>query len=159
MDWNAITTTAITAVGSGGSAFLGAFLRFKQRLKAAEDAAATALRETVALSGKLAALEKSCVDHARGWRLEFDGFKEDYARDLRHSQELNNAVEDARASRPDPAEILRHEVEELKKQLERMKERQARYVRSETFVEHTKAQETQWKEIARTLGRLEALAK
>jgi predicted nuclease with TOPRIM domain len=159
LDWNEVTKTALTVAGSGGSAFLGAFFRFKQRLKDAETNAAEALAEAQTATADLAVLRSAHENLAAGWRLEFNALKDDFQRELAHRTALEEAREEGRASRRDPTEDLRDELEELKKQLERLKERQARYVRSETFVEHTKAQETQWKEIARTLGRLEALAR
>jgi hypothetical protein len=159
LDWNDVAKTALTAVGSGGSAFLGAFLRFKQRLAEAEANAKKALEEAAKARGETAHLEVTLKNLAAGWRLEFDGLKSDFNRDLEHREELDAAREEGRASRRDPTEDLRHEVDELKKQLERMRERQARFVRNETFVDHVKAQEQQWREIARTMGRLDALTK
>ncbi len=166
MDWTEFGKTALTVAGSGGSAFIGAFFRFKQRLadaegaaKAAKQEADSAKAEALAARAETAALKASMEALTKGWRMEFDDFKEDYEKDKKHRLELDEAVAEARQSRPDPTEALGREVDELKKTLERLRERQARYVRNEQFVEHTRAQETQWKEIARTLGRLEALAK
>lgn len=159
MDWDSVAKTAITAVGSGGSAFLGAFLRFKQRLKQAEDDAGAARKDASIARAEVAELRAEVANLKTGWRLEFDSFKEDYERDVKHREEMEEAIAEARESRPDPTETLRHEVDQLKQQLEKMKERQARYVRNETFADHVRGQESQWKEIARTLGRLETLTK
>lgn len=159
MDWNEVVKTGLTAVGSGGAAFGGAFLRFKQRLQQAEDNARAGLELAQLLRAELTTY-RAAQDHvAAGWRLEFASLRDDFQRDLDHREELERAREEGRASRRDPAEDLRHELHELKTQLERMKERQARYVRSDTFVQHVKEQETQWKELARTMGRLDVLAK
>lgn len=166
MDWSKAIEVAVTAGGSGLASFGGAFLRFKQRLKDAEDfakeakaLATAAIEGNRALKTELDNFVRMTESNLRGWRLEFDGFKEDYARDERHRHELEEARAEARQSRPDPVEAFRHELADLKRQLERLRERQGTYVRNETFVEHTRGQEQQWKEIQRTLGRLEALAK
>lgn len=166
MDWNKAMEVAVTAVGSGGASFVGAFLRFKQRLKDAEtnanaalDAAIAGMNKHAELANELAAFKREMNSHLTGWRLEFDGFKDDNERDQRHREALEEARAEARQSRPDPVEAMRHELEQLRRQLDRMKERQNSYVRNETFTEHTRAQEKQWNEIQRTLGRLETIAK
>jgi DNA repair exonuclease SbcCD ATPase subunit len=159
LDWNEVVKTGLTVVGSGGSAFAGAFLRFKQRLKKAEDEAAEALLIARAARDTLFTLKASFDAAVGGWKLEFADLREDFRRDLEHREEVEQAREDGRASRRDPTEDLREELHALRDQLEKLKERQARYVRNETFAEHARAQETQWKEIARVMGRLEALAR
>ena len=91
MDWSKAIEVAVTAGGSGLASFGGAFLRFKQRLKDAEDfakeakaLATAAIEGNRALKTELDNFVRMTESNLRGWRLEFDGFKEDYARDERH---------------------------------------------------------------------------
>lgn len=157
MDWNALAQHGLTAAGSGLSAFLGAFLRFKARLKECEDALKSVKEELPKLVTELAALRVHQSSMNSGWRLEFDGFKEDFTRELEHKKELEQVRQQERGSRPDPTEELRREVSQLRNEIEKLKERGGRYVRNDVFTQFTKSQEDQWKEMARTLGRLEGL--
>ena len=166
VDWNKAIEVAITAAGSGGASFIGAFFRFKQRLKDAEDSARiakevaeAALKQGGAIALELAELKKTVDASFKGWRMEFDGFKEDYERDQQHRAELEEARAEARQSRPDPVEALRHEVGELKRIIERVRDKQGTFVRTEAFTEHTRAMEQQWRTLERTLGQLETLVK
>lgn len=162
VNWDKAIEVAVTAVGSGGSAFIGAFFRFKQRLKeaeasasAAKELAQAAISATNKLESELNDLRKVVESNVKGWRLELTNFQHDYERDQRHREELEDVRRD---SRPDLAETFRHELSDLKRQLDRLRDKQGTYVRNETFTEHARAQEQQWKEIQRVLGRLEALA-
>lgn len=164
MDWDHITQIGLTALGSGGSSFLGAFLRFKQRLKVAEESLASLAAEGPKLRTELAALRTeltTTVAHydatIKGWRLEFDSFKADLATEVQHRKEITEAVEKERHSRPDPLEDLRREVDRMKREIDRIKERSSRYVRSEVFDAFAKSQEDQWKEQTKALGRLEGI--
>ena len=56
--------------------------------------------------------------NVKGWRLELSSFTHDYEKDQRHRQELEDARRD---SRPDLAETFRHELSDLKRQLERLR--------------------------------------
>lgn len=159
MDWNSFAEKALTVGATGIASFGGAFFRFKQRLKEAEDAAKAAKADAEIARAETAALRGTLEAAIKGWRMEFDDFKGDYQRDREHAVELEEARNEARESRPDPAEALRDDIDELRRQVEKIRERTARYVKNETFVEFTRGQEAQWKIIERTLGRLEALAR
>jgi hypothetical protein len=155
VDWNTVASQALTAAGSGASAFLGAFLRYKARLKACEDALKLLATEVPKMRTDLATALMQYDSSTAGWRLEFDGFKDDFEREMKHRKDIDEAVEKERHSRPDPLEDLRREVKELRSQIEQLKERGGRYVRNDAFTAFMRAQEEQWKEMARTLGRLE----
>jgi hypothetical protein len=158
LDWNALAQHGLTAAGSGLSAFLGAFLRFKTRLKECEDAL-KAIKDTQL--PKLLVDQEKLSEHQKtmsaGWRFEFDGFKEDFDREFKHKAELEQVRRQERASHPDPSEELRRELLSMRAEIEKLKERGGRYVRNDAFTQFAKSQEDQWKEMARTLGRLEGL--
>lgn len=155
VDWNKTLEVAITAGGSGLASFGGAFLRFKQRLSLAEARAG----EAVARADELEKALRVAQTSLQTLQQNFDAFTRDYARDQRHRDDLEKARAEARQSYPDPAEIFRQDIDALKRAVERVKERQASFVRNDTFVEHTRAQEQQWRTLERTLGQLETLVK
>lgn len=166
VDWNKAMELAITAGGSGLASFGGAFLRFKQRLATAETSAAAAHARADAADKKCDTIQKELDEFKRavesnlkGWRMEFDTFKNEYERDQRHAEELEDVRAEARRSQPNPVESFRYELEQLKQKLERVRDKQGSFVRNETFVEHTKGQEQQWRTLERTLGQLETLVK
>lgn len=141
MNWDVIIQTGITAIGTGGLSFFGAFFRFSQRLKECEETTASLLQEVTRVAKAS------------------DALRADYDRDLQHRKEMETLRAAERASRPDPIEDLRRDLVQLKQDIEKLKEKGARYVRGDVFAAFTKAQEDQWKEMARTLGRLEGMLK
>jgi hypothetical protein len=138
LDWTTILDHGLTAAASGGASFLGAFFRFKQRLKACEDA-------LTKLSDEVPRLRRQYEIAAAGWRAELDAFRADIRRELQHQQQL--------------VDMRAKELAQMHQDIEKLKERGSRYVRSDAFASFTKSQEDQWKEMARTLGRLEGMLK
>lgn len=76
---------------------------------------------------------------------------------LEHHLELDATKDNIRASMPDPLEDIRTILVELREDIEKLKERGARSVRIDDFTAFTREQEAQWKELAKTLGKLDSL--
>lgn len=159
MDTTAIITQAAGALATGGASFLGAFFRFKQRLKDTTAALKEVALELPALRSAVTDAKNHYEAMARGWHLEFSQLRQDFETEAKHRREIAQALEQDRASRPDPLEDIARDLDRLRQDVERLKDRGGRYVRSDAFAAFTKAQEDQWKEMARTLGRLEGMLK
>jgi hypothetical protein len=71
--------------------------------------------------------------------------------------ELDATKENMRASMPDPLEDIRNMLAEQREDIEKLKERGARAVRVDDFTAFAREQEAQWKELAKTLGKLDSL--
>lgn len=134
VDWKDFIPHAATAVMSGAAAFGAAWGRFKSQLQGHSD-------EIKRLSGEL------------------PRFRETHELEEKHRRELDNVRENMRLSIPDPLEDIRADIARLEQEVAQVREKQSRYVRSDTFAQFTKAQEDQWKEMMRTLGRLEGALK
>lgn len=148
-----------TALITGALSFLAAFLRYKQRLADAEKALKVLAVEVPKYRQDAAETKSHYETLSQGWRLEFNQLKQDFEREIQHQRELAEAVKEDRASRPDPIETLGHDLHTLRQDIEKLRERGGRYVRSDVFASFTKSQEDQWKEMARTLGRMEGMLK
>lgn len=155
MDWDGIIKAGAGSLFTGGAGFLGAYARFKQRLKTAEDGLKKVTEIVTQIGTTLPLLTRKYDDLAAGWRLEFDSFREEFERETKHRLELEEVRDEARASRPDPTEALRREVDRLRSEVERLKDRGSRYVKNDAFAAFTKDQEEQWRALAKTMGRLE----
>ncbi len=131
MDW---IQYAGTAVLSGGTAFLAAWGRFKQKLQEHDTA-----------------LARQAADVAT--------FREQYTREKDHKRELEDLRDKERASRPDPFEDIRHDIARLEEDVEKLKDKVSNHVHANTFAAFTKSQEDQWRDMMRTLGKLEGLFK
>jgi chromosome segregation ATPase len=154
-----IIQSGVTALVTGGASFLGAFFRFKQRLKETEESLKRVLTELPKLRAAVSDIKGHYESLAGGWRLEFNGLKSAFELEIKHQRDLAEALKEDRASRPDPLEALHGDLRQLRMEIEKLKERGGRYVRNDVFTTFTKAQEDQWKEMARTLGRLEGMLK
>lgn len=159
METGSILTQALGSIAAGGVSFLGAFLRFKQRLQVCEDALKLLALEVPKLRAGVTEAKLHYEALSGGWRLEFNQLQSEFNTEMRHKRELEEALRADRASRPDPLEDVREDLHRLRQEIEKLKERGGRYVRSDAFAAFTKAQEDQWKEMQRTLGRLEHLLK
>jgi hypothetical protein len=144
-DLNALAEHSITAVGSGITSFFGAYLRFQQRLKKVEDS-------VTALKGKYENLKS-------GWKLEFDGFRQDFANYKEMRDGIEEARKEERTSYADPFETMNTSIARLQADIEKLRERSGRYVRNDTFAAFARSQEEQWRQINRTLGQLEGALK
>ena len=159
METHDIIQSGVTALVTGGASFLGAFFRFKQRLKETEESLKKVLVELPRLRAAVAETKGHYEALSGGWRLEFNNLKSAFETEIKHQRELAEALKEDRASRPDPVEALHGDLRQLRQDIEKLKERGGRYVRNDVFAAFTKAQEDQWKEMARTLGRLEGMLK
>lgn len=156
-----IAEKLVTAGVSGGASFLGALYQFKKKL----DEVSADVKLLKEGDGQTVPGIRQLIENIRaGWRLEFDGFKSDFEafrdevrREQEHEDELDEAVERARMSRPDPHEEMRKQLEELKRDVGRLKGKG--YVKNTEFAEYVRTQEAQWRALERTLGRMEALLK
>jgi uncharacterized protein YukE len=123
-----IIQNALAAAGAGGAAFFGAITRFKKRVADFED------------------------------RLnKFSDRLDKFNDRLDHHLELDVTKENMRASMPDPLEDIRNMLSELREDIEKLKDRGARSVRVDDFTAFAREQEAQWKELAKTLGKLDSL--
>jgi len=173
LDVGVLIEHGLTVLGSGGAGFLGSWLKYrrakqlvdaKQLLAAKKDA-----RESVELLERLETLEEAHQSHLTalqehidqykannaGWLLELNTIKNE----LEEDKAIRAAITAERGSRPDPLEDLRRELSEIRKNLERLREKGARYTKNEAFAEFVKGQEEQWREMNRHLGRLEGMLK
>ena len=148
MDWDTVLQHGLTALGSGGSAFLGAFLRFKRRLHECEEL----LKHSAGTISHLQADIDVC-------KSTIATLKSDFEREVAHRKELAEFRKEERDSRHDPLDDLRGDIVDLKEAVEKLKERGAHYVHTDTFASFTKSQEDQWKVLERTLGRIEGSLK
>jgi hypothetical protein len=139
--WSTLLEQIPTAVGSGVTAFFGAYARFKAR-HASLEKGNRLLKEKVDTQGQ-------------GWRLEFNTFKEEFD----HYKELADKVEEVRkeerASHPDPFEGFNGDLRRIREDIDKLKTRAGRYTRNDDFVAFVRSQEEQWRKLERTLGQLE----
>lgn len=157
---SSIIEKLVTVGLSGGASFLGALYQFKTRLELAEEY----IKELKGENKDVVGIRQLVEAVRHGWRLEFDSYKADYEafkkeveREREHEEELDQAFERARASRPDPVEELKHQLSEMKREFDRMKNRG--YVKSSEFAEYVRKQDEEWRRLERTLGRWETLLK
>lgn len=163
----------LTIAGSGGAGWIGAYLRHrrakslveaKQLLEAKKEA-----RDDAAIKARLDELEAAHKSHLAalqthieqyrsnnaGWLLELNTIKNE----LEEDKAIRDAITAERNSRPDPLEDIRRELSEIRRAIDRLREKSARYTKNEAFAEFVKAQEEQWREMNRHLGRLEGMLK
>jgi chromosome segregation ATPase len=149
---------ASTIAGSGGAGWFAAWLKHT-RLKGAP------AREEKKLAKELEELRKRIDEHIKeltghieqyksnnaGWLLELTQLKNELEEDKR----IREAIEVERNSRPDPFEDMRHDISEMRRLVDRLREKSGRYVKNEAFEAFVKSQEEQWREMNRNLGQME----
>lgn len=153
---------ALTVAGSGGAGWLSAWLKHR-RLTHQERRSEKLLKQRIdELEADLEEKAESLKTHIQqyaannaGWTLELAGIKDD----IEQERHLKDAIDKERSSRPDPLEDFRREFAELKRTVERLRERSGQYTKNEAFTGFVKAQEEQWREMNRHLGRLEGMLK
>jgi chromosome segregation ATPase len=173
VDVGTLIEHGLTVVGSGGAGFIGSWLKYR-RAKQLVDAkqllaARKEARDSTELIERLKGLEEAHQSHLTalqehinqyrsnnaGWLLELNTIKNE----LEEDKAIRAAITAERSSRPDPLEDLRRELTEIRKNIERIREKGARYVKNDAFADFVKTQEEQWREMNRHLGRLEGLMK
>ena len=150
--------SASTIAGAGGASWFAAWLKHK-RLKGAP------AREEKKLAKELEDLRKRIEAHITqlsahielyksnnaGWLLELSQLKNELEEDKR----IREAIDVERSSRPDPFEDIRHDISELRRLVERLREKSGRYVKNEAFEAFVRAQDELWREMNRELGQME----
>lgn len=154
-----------TVFGAGGAAWFAAWLKHK-RLKSAPVREEKRLsKEVDGLFKRHEELSKRIDDHIAelsahieqyksnnaGWLLELTQLKNELEEDKR----IREAIDVERNSRPDPFEDIRHELAELRRIVERLREKSSRYVKNEAFEAFVRLQEEQWRAMNRNLGAME----
>jgi chromosome segregation ATPase len=151
-----------TVFGSGGAGWFAAWLKHR-RLKSAP------VREEKKLKGEVDGLVKRHEELSKrieghisqlaahieqyksnnaGWLLELTQIKNELEEDKR----IREAIEVERNSRPDPLEDIRHDIDEVRRLVERLRDKSGRYVKNEAFEAFVRSQEEQWREMNRNLG-------
>ena len=102
----------LLALGTGGASFFGAFLRFKARLKTAEDG----LAKLKDLQSKYDQLEVKFNSLSTGLHLEREN-------DKKFDEGVATALKEERASQPDPLEGVRRQMDALQTDVDRLKAR------------------------------------
>lgn len=162
MELGTIIVHGLTVAGSGGAGWISAWLKHR-RLAHNEQKGDKLLRKRVEqLEAELEERAQELTGHLKqyaannaGWTLELESIKADIDQD----RNLKEAIDKERGSRPDPFEDFRREVAEMKKTVEKLRDRSSQYVKNEAFAGFVKTQEEQWREMNRHLGRLEGMLK
>jgi hypothetical protein len=147
-----------TILGSGGAGWLAAILKHR-RLKSAPAREERKLDKRVdeidkRIEGHITALTAHIEQYRSnnaGWLLELTQLKNELEEDKR----IREAIDVERSSRPDPFEDMRHDIDEVKRLVERLRDKSGRYVKNEAFEAFVRSQEEQWREMNRNLGRME----